>query len=88
MFHAVYSTLKGDFATTAHVQITLTDVNDNRPIFYPRNYSKNIREDTVPNEEIITVQASDLDSGDFGKITYSIASGNDDGKFQIDPVKG
>lgn len=78
----------GNFATTAYAQITLTDINDNRPIFYPRNYSKNIREDTPRNEEIITVQASDLDSGDYGKVTYSITSGNDEGKFQIDSDQG
>ena len=78
----------GNFATTAQVQITLTDINDNRPIFYPRNYSKNIRENTPTNEEIITVQASDADSGNFGKVTYSIVGGNDGGKFQIDPVSG
>ena len=70
------------------MQITLTDINDNRPVFYPRNYSKNIRENTPTNEEIITVQASDEDSGEFGKVSYSIISGNDDGKFQIDSVSG
>ena len=84
----VYIPFSGDFATTAHVQITLTDINDNHPIFYPRNYSKNIRDDTARNEEIITVQASDLDSGDYGKVTYSIIAGNDEGRFTIDPDKG
>ena len=78
----------GNFATTAQVQITLTDINDNRPVFYPRNYSKNIRENTPTNEEIITVQASDEDSGEFGKVSYSIINGNDDGKFQIDSISG
>ena len=70
------------------MQITLTDINDNRPVFYPRNYSKNIGENTPTNEEIITVQASDADSGEFGKVSYSIVSGNDDGNFQIDSVSG
>ena len=82
------SCVSGDFSTTAHVQITLTDINDNSPIFYPRNYSKNIRENTAANEEIITVQASDLDSGDNGKVTYSIVAGNNEGYFSIDPTKG
>ena len=74
--------------TTANIQVGVTDINDNSPEFYPRNYSKNIPDNLVVNSEIITVQASDGDSGSFGQITYKIISGNNAQKFRIDPTTG
>ena len=66
----------------------MQDINDNAPIFYPRNYSKNIQDSTQPQSEIITVHATDEDSGAFGRVIYSIISGNSDNNFQINPETG
>lgn len=70
------------------MQISVQDINDNMPEFYPRNYSKNIQDSTQPQSEIITVHATDADSGIFGQVTYSIVSGNSDNKFFINPSTG
>lgn len=84
----VFFFFPGGFATTANVQINIVDINDNIPVFYPRNYSKNIQDSTQPGSEIITVHASDDDSGVFGQIQYSIVAGNDQKRFDIDARTG
>ncbi|KAL4230834.1 condensed mesenchymal cell proliferation [Mactra antiquata] len=85
---AVVATDSGNFTTTANVEIGIQDINDNIPEFYPRNYSMNIQDSSQPGSNIITVQASDEDSGLYGVVTYSIVSGNEDGKFVIDSDSG
>lgn len=72
------------------VKIQVTDINDNRPIFYPREYNVSLREaltisSTTP---VIAVVASDLDSGQFGTVSYRIVSGNEAGIFRIDRSSG
>ena len=37
---------------------------------------------------ITTVSATDLDSGLYGSISYSIVAGNDMDLFTIDPIQG
>ena len=50
-------------SVVVEVNITITDVNDNPPVFDPENYVKEVSED-VPNGTIILrVNASDRDSG-------------------------
>jgi protocadherin-16/23 len=82
------ASFSGNFATTANIRITVLDINDNVPEFYPRNYSMNIQDSSQPGSTVITVQASDDDSGQYGEVTYSIFSGNSEGKFRIDADSG
>lgn len=73
------------------VKIQLTDINDNRPVFYPHHYNVSLRETastTSSTAPIITVAATDPDSGRFGTITYRIASGNDASLFRIERSTG
>lgn len=70
------------------VKIQLTDVNDNRPIFYPREYNVSLRESLPTSASVVAVVASDPDSGRFGTVTYRIVAGNDAGIFRIDRVTG
>lgn len=71
------------------VKIQLTDINDNRPIFYPREYNVSLRENSgISSSPIVTVVATDLDSGRFGMVSYRIVSGNDAGIFRIDRTTG
>lgn len=71
------------------VKIQVTDVNDNRPIFYPREYNVSLREtETIGSTSIAAVVATDADSGRFGSISYRIVSGNEAGIFRIDRVSG
>lgn len=54
--------------------INVTDVNDNRPIFNipPGGYQARVFETAPIGFEVITVEASDLDTGDQQFITYTI----------------
>jgi len=70
------------------VCIHVTDVNDNRPIFKPRQYNVTLRNDDVMHSPILKLMAIDLDADTFGHITYRISSGNEDGVFHIDRNTG
>lgn len=71
------------------VKIQLTDVNDNWPTFYPREYNVSLRSGTSPSGSVaVVVSATDMDSGRFGTVTYQIVSGNEGNLFRIDRVTG
>ncbi|XP_006796255.2 protocadherin-23 [Neolamprologus brichardi] len=75
---------------TAHcrVSITLVDINDNAPQFEHSSYRTAVWEGQVHNTYIMQVFASDADSGMNGQIEYSILSGNLNGAFILDSVRG
>ena len=62
-------------SSTAHVLVTITNVNEHYPVFYPSdNYVFGISEVVKPNTPVGTIIANDDDSGDFGTIdSYSFA---------------
>lgn len=73
------------------VKIQVTDVNDNRPIFYPREYNVSLRESStasLSSTPVVAVVASDLDSGRFGAVAYRIVAGNEASIFRIDRTTG
>lgn len=74
------------------IKIQLTDINDNRPTFYPREYNVSLRESlstsTTSSTPVVVVVATDPDSGRFGTVTYRINAGNEAGIFRIDRVSG
>lgn len=70
------------------VKIQLTDINDNRPAFYPREYNVSLRESLAVSSSVVVVVANDPDSGRFGTVTYRIVAGNDAGIFRIDRMSG
>ena len=74
--------------TTSMVKITVADVNDNRPIFYPSQYSISLEESSSSNTEVVVVRATDNDAGPLGTVTYSIVSGNQRGYFEIASASG
>lgn len=81
--------VSGGLSTTAMVKIQLTDVNDNWPTFYPREYNVSLRSGTSPSGSVaVVVSATDRDSGRFGAVTYQIVSGNEGNLFRIDRVTG
>ncbi|XP_054259476.1 protein dachsous-like [Macrosteles quadrilineatus] len=85
----VIATDRGGLSTTAMVKIQLTDVNDNWPTFYPREYNVSLRSGTSPSGSVaVVVSATDRDSGRFGAVTYQIVSGNEGNLFRIDRVTG
>ena len=74
-------------SSTAKVKVTVNDLNDNKPRF-TKDYTTTLRENTAKGRTVLRVEASDPDSGENGKINYTITSGNDLGYFTIDAVKG
>uniref|UniRef100_A0A3P9IHX3 Protocadherin gamma-C3 n=1 Tax=Oryzias latipes TaxID=8090 RepID=A0A3P9IHX3_ORYLA len=54
------------------VSVSVTDVNDNPPVFTQRSYNVYLKENGVPGSILFSVSASDLDSGENAKISYSI----------------
>uniref|UniRef100_A0A8C2DIR3 FAT atypical cadherin 3a n=1 Tax=Cyprinus carpio TaxID=7962 RepID=A0A8C2DIR3_CYPCA len=67
------------------VNINLTDVNDNAPVFSRDAYSVSISEDANIGD---TVTAEDVDSQANGDILYSIVSGDRENQFFIEPITG
>lgn len=68
------------------VNISITDLNDNYPIFVEKEWKKTIKKDTPKNTEIIRVKATDIDQGRNGQVRYSFSKPSD--VFRIDPTNG
>ena len=66
-----------------NVKVTITDTNDNSPVFNPTFYQANIFENVAENTLAAVVDASDNDPGVNGEVTYEITGGNVDGAFKI-----
>nr|AUG84445.1 fat [Platynereis dumerilii] len=62
-------------SSTATVILNVTDINDNAPVFYPKNYYARVLENEPIHTSVVQVQASDPDFGDNGTVFYSIQSG-------------
>ncbi|XP_065068670.1 protocadherin Fat 4-like isoform X2 [Rhopilema esculentum] len=72
----------------ALVDIIITDINDNAPVISPVSYSINISEAALIGLQITTIKASDVDTGVNGQLVYSIVSGNNLQRFQINADTG
>lgn len=66
--------------------ITMTNINDNAPVFERVACNASIPRDFAVGESFTEMSALDLD--ELQQIKYGIESGNDDGLFAIDPVSG
>ncbi|KAG8453727.1 hypothetical protein GDO86_000378 [Hymenochirus boettgeri] len=72
----------------ANVNINVTDVNDNSPVFSQNTYTAVVGEDAVSGLSVLMVMAGDADGPLNNHIRYSITGGNQGNTFIIDPVKG
>ncbi|RXN05944.1 cadherin-23-like isoform X2 [Labeo rohita] len=68
------------------VYLRIVDVNDNNPVFQRPLYQKSIFEDVALGTIIVSVSATDADSGLFSVIEYGLVDG--EGKFGITPTTG
>ena len=77
-------------SVTTTIPITITDVNDNPPVFQPSSYSVLLREDLPVGEDVVEVLASDADQPNTpnSRIEYFITGGNSEGRFRIDRSTG
>ncbi|XP_071377114.1 protocadherin-16-like, partial [Centroberyx affinis] len=73
--------------TEANITILVEDINDNAPTFTQDLYQVTLPEHTPPGSAVVTVTATDRDSGENGKVTYRVMSSTQEGFF-IDPSNG
>ena len=78
----------GQQSTTTTTFISITDENDNPPMFNDTVYFGNVTEHSPGGTAIVTVNATDADSGDNGEIVFSIVSGNFFNLLAIDTIGG
>ena len=80
----VTATDGGSQSAQSTVEISITDINDNTPVFDPSSYPITVYENASVNSALISVTATDADAaGPNSDISYSIQSGNDDNLFRI-----
>lgn len=72
----------------ANVTIKVVDVNDCPPQFSQDLYEATVLVPTYKGVKVITINATDADSGPNVRLLYSIAEGNIGDKFKIDPLTG
>lgn len=72
----------------AVVRLFVTGENRHYPVFTALSYQVIVQESEPLGSIIVSVTASDNDSGPNGQIRYAIYSGNEDNKFSIDKNTG
>ncbi|KAL7304924.1 hypothetical protein TKK_0002722 [Trichogramma kaykai] len=72
------------------VNVTVQDVNDNAPVFEKNAYVVELYENATLGTPILQLQARDADSGDNGRVVYSINRRQSDREkiFEIDEATG
>lgn len=75
-------------SSTAHVWVTVLDMNDNPPKFEQPSYSCGLSEHATRGQFVTVVSASDPDYIDHDKLIYTIAQGNDQQTYNIDAKTG
>lgn len=79
--------LGAGMTSLSNVTITVSDLNDNGPVFSHLIYTAQIHENVGVGFPVMTLNATDKDSGYFGSVAYQIVSGTD-GRFSIDAASG
>jgi hypothetical protein len=73
---------------TAVVEILITDINDNRPIFNSSQEDISVLENSPVGKVLLKVAATDADIGVNAELRYNITGGNEASKFKLDAVSG
>lgn len=81
----------GDSGSPLSAQATVTvivvDVNDNYPECLPTLLTPAVLESAAAGDVVATMNCSDQDSGSDGQLSYTISSGNSDGKATMTSTK-
>ncbi|XP_048590535.1 protocadherin Fat 4 isoform X2 [Nematostella vectensis] len=71
------------------VEIHVSDVDDNAPVFHKPRYSAELYENVTRGHHVITVNATDIDAeASHKRVYYRIESGNTDSMFLIGEQSG
>lgn len=73
-------------SSTATIYLTVDDINDNVPIFYPQMYFANVLKSATSGTKVVKVTAMDPDLGAGGRIYYTFK--NDHREFVLDTNSG
>ena len=76
-YHLVIYAVDGGFPVrtgSVNVNITITDQNDNPPVFSEMEYNITVQENSPVNSSILVVTATDADSGENGQVSYKFSS--------------
>ncbi|KAM3867184.1 protocadherin gamma-A10-like [Diretmus argenteus] len=75
---------------TVNIDITVLDANDNAPVFNQSSYRATVLENAPVGTYIITINATDADSGLYGLVNYAFSNlkGNLADLFDIDKTSG
>lgn len=78
-------------STSVTARVLVTDANDNAPVFVSPGASDSIvilSDSTAVGQLVAHIVAVDSDSGENGRVTYNILSGNEEDYFTIDTNSG
>ncbi|XP_055080796.1 protocadherin gamma-A3-like isoform X20 [Periophthalmus magnuspinnatus] len=75
---------------TVNINIDVLDANDNAPVFNQSIYKASVTENSPKGTHVVTVNASDIDTGVNGQVTYSISylKASIEDLFKINEVSG
>ena len=74
-------------STPITTTIRVLDINEFPPVFTDNPYEVSFEEHTTPNP-VLTIEATDQDSGINGEVRYFITGGNFEDSFVVDNVTG
>lgn len=80
--------LQGGLTSSAGVKVSLVDINDNRPTFYPVNYAVSLSTQSTPGTSVVRVTAHDPDAGANGKVTFHTVPGSGSNFFTLNKDTG
>lgn len=78
-------------STLVTARISITDANDNAPTFIAPSENNSVlylSESAVVGEVVCRVIAIDKDSGNNGRVTYAILSGDENERFEMNEANG
>ncbi|XP_037908128.1 fat-like cadherin-related tumor suppressor homolog isoform X10 [Hermetia illucens] len=75
-------------SSTAHIWVTVIDMNDNAPKFEQPSYSCGLSQHAKRGQFVTIVTASDPDFIDHDSLIYKIAEGNELQTYEIDAMTG
>ncbi|KAJ0061580.1 hypothetical protein NL108_005707, partial [Boleophthalmus pectinirostris] len=84
----VTATDGGGLSSVARVRVTVVDINDNRPTFYPVLYTVSLSTHSAPGTSVVKVTANDPDFGPNGRVTYRTAPGGGSAFFTLNKDTG
>lgn len=74
--------------SSAVIMVTVTDCNDNAPVFASAEYHAHVSENSQVGTRLVQISARDPDLGTNGLLQYDIISGNSKGHLKLDPQSG